>query len=33
MTAFETIQTILQFGIFTVALIGLVVNLFKNNKK
>lgn len=33
MTAFETIQTILQFGLYTIALVGLVVNLFKNNKK
>ncbi|MCV2498950.1 putative holin-like toxin [Melissococcus plutonius] len=33
LSAFETIQTILGFGMFTITLIGLVVKLLKNNDK
>ncbi|WDA67462.1 putative holin-like toxin (plasmid) [Lactococcus lactis] len=33
MSAYETIQTILGFGMFTIALIGLIVALLKNDKK
>ncbi|MDR1568594.1 MAG: putative holin-like toxin [Streptococcaceae bacterium] len=33
MSAFETIQTMLGFGMFTIALVGLVVKLLKNDKK
>ncbi|KMT26973.1 hypothetical protein MEPL4_8c00080 [Melissococcus plutonius] len=33
MSAFETIQIILGFGMFTIALIGLVVKLLKNDNK
>ncbi|EOD7437821.1 putative holin-like toxin [Enterococcus faecium] len=33
MSAYETIQTILSFGMFTIALIGLIVNMLKNDKK
>ncbi|KMT33774.1 hypothetical protein MEPL9_10c00460 [Melissococcus plutonius] len=33
LSAFETIQTILGFGMFTIALIGLVVKLLKNDNK
>ncbi|EOH89618.1 type I toxin-antitoxin system toxin PepG1 [Enterococcus villorum] len=31
--AYETIQTILAFGMFTMTLIGLVVSLLKHDKK
>jgi hypothetical protein len=31
--AYETIQIILGFGMFTIALIGLVVKMLKNDKK
>ncbi|MDN5646683.1 MAG: putative holin-like toxin [Acinetobacter sp.] len=33
MSAYETIQTILGFGMFTIALIGLIVAVLKNDKK
>ncbi|AIM25918.2 type I toxin-antitoxin system toxin PepG1 [Melissococcus plutonius] len=33
LSAFETIQIILSFGMFTIALIGLVVKLLKNDDK
>ena len=33
LSAFETIQTILGFGMFSIALIGLIVTLLKNDKK
>ncbi|EKN1413253.1 putative holin-like toxin [Enterococcus faecalis] len=33
MSAYETIQTIFAFGTFTIALIGLVVAVLKNDKK
>ncbi|MBV6372622.1 putative holin-like toxin [Enterococcus casseliflavus] len=33
LSAYETIQTILGFGMFTIALISLVVKLLKNDKK
>ena len=33
LSAYETIQTILGFGMFTIALIALVVKLLKNDKK
>lgn len=33
LSAFETIQTSLGFGMFTITLIGLVVKLLKNNDK
>lgn len=33
LSAYETIQIILGFGMFTIALISLVVNLLKNDKK
>ncbi len=33
LSAYETIQTIFGFGMFTIALIGLVVSLLKNDKK
>lgn len=33
LSAFETIQTILGFGMFTIALVGLVVTLIKNDNK
>ncbi|WP_438774475.1 putative holin-like toxin [Enterococcus sp. DIV0755b] len=33
MSAYETIQTIFAFGMFTIALIGLVVAVLKNDKK
>ncbi|EJZ8712682.1 TPA: putative holin-like toxin [Enterococcus faecalis] len=33
MSAYETIQTIFAFGMFTIALIGLVVKLLNNDKK
>lgn len=33
LSAYETIQTIISFGLFTIALIGLVVKLLKNDKK
>ena len=33
MSAYETIQTILGFGMFTIALISLIVNMLKNDKK
>ncbi|HAP2865741.1 TPA: putative holin-like toxin [Enterococcus faecalis] len=33
LSAYETIQTILGFGMFTIALISLIVNLLKNDKK
>ena len=33
MSAYETIQVILGFGMFTIALISLVVKLLKNDKK
>ncbi|ASE66926.1 TPA: putative holin-like toxin [Enterococcus faecalis] len=32
-TTYETIQTILGFGMFTIALIALIVKLLKNDKK
>ncbi|MBK0919952.1 putative holin-like toxin, partial [Enterococcus faecium] len=31
--AFDSIQTILGFGMFTIALISLIVNMLKNDKK
>ncbi|MBF7095489.1 putative holin-like toxin (plasmid) [Streptococcus salivarius] len=33
MTAFEIVQTILGFGSFTIALIGLCYKLFKDDDK
>ncbi|MDT2691531.1 putative holin-like toxin [Enterococcus gallinarum] len=33
LSAYETIQTIIAFGMFTIALISLVVKLLKNDKK
>ncbi|BAK93832.1 putative uncharacterized protein [Tetragenococcus halophilus subsp. halophilus] len=33
LSAFETIQVILGFGTFTIALIALVVELLKNDRK
>ncbi|MEB8140429.1 putative holin-like toxin [Enterococcus faecalis] len=33
MSAYETIQTILGFGMFTNALIALIVKLLKNDNK
>jgi hypothetical protein len=33
LSAYETIQTILGFGMFTIALISLIVNMLKNDKK
>lgn len=33
LSAYETIQTILGFGMFTIALISLVATLLKNDKK
>lgn len=33
LSAFETIQVILRFGMFTIALISLIVKLLKNDKK
>ncbi|MFS1088293.1 type I toxin-antitoxin system toxin PepG1 [Enterococcus casseliflavus] len=33
LSAYETIQTILGFGMFTIVLISLVVKLLKNDKK
>ncbi|MTB63761.1 putative holin-like toxin [Streptococcus sp. zg-86] len=33
MTAFEVVQTILGFGSFTIALIGLCYKIFKNDVK
>ena len=33
LSAYETIQIILGFGMFTIALIGLVVSLLKHDKK
>ncbi|MHB9781551.1 putative holin-like toxin [Streptococcus sp. 10F2] len=33
MTAFEIVQTLLGFGTFTIALIGLCYTIFKNNDK
>ncbi|HEL1655966.1 MULTISPECIES: putative holin-like toxin [Streptococcus] len=33
MTAFEVVQTILGFGSFTIALIGLCYKIFKENDK
>ncbi|EGO5081075.1 putative holin-like toxin [Enterococcus faecalis] len=33
LSAYETIQTILGFGMFTIALIALIVKLLKNDKK
>ncbi|MBO0432639.1 putative holin-like toxin [Enterococcus sp. DIV0660C] len=33
LSAYETIQTILGFGMFTIALIGLVVSMLKHDKK
>ncbi|ELY5748564.1 putative holin-like toxin [Streptococcus iniae] len=33
MSAYETIQVIFSFGMFTIALIALVVKLLKNDKK
>ncbi|WP_324253023.1 putative holin-like toxin [Streptococcus salivarius] len=33
LTAFEVVQTILGFGSFIIALIGLCYKLFKNNDK
>ncbi|XCQ52082.1 type I toxin-antitoxin system toxin PepG1 [Enterococcus faecalis ATCC 29212] len=32
-SAYETIQTILGFGMFTIALIALIVKLLKNDNK
>ncbi|MBO0460854.1 putative holin-like toxin [Enterococcus sp. DIV1298c] len=32
LSAYETIQTIVAFGMFTIALISLVVELLKNDK-
>nr|WP_242542325.1 MULTISPECIES: putative holin-like toxin [unclassified Enterococcus] len=33
MSAYETVQTILAFGMFTIALVGLVVTMLKNDKE
>lgn len=33
LSAYETIQTILGFGMFAIALVGLVVTVLKNDKK
>ncbi|EGO2713103.1 putative holin-like toxin [Enterococcus faecalis] len=33
LSAYETIQTIFAFGMFTIALISLVVKLLNNDKK
>ncbi|HEM4762516.1 TPA: putative holin-like toxin [Streptococcus suis] len=33
LTAFEVVQTILGFGSFTIALIGLCYKIFKDNDK
>lgn len=33
LSAYETIQTIFAFGMFTVTLIGLIVTLLKQDKK
>lgn len=33
LSAYETIQVILGFGMFTIALISLIVKLLKNDKK
>ncbi|OTN75387.1 hypothetical protein A5886_000457 [Enterococcus sp. 8G7_MSG3316] len=33
LSAYETIQTIIGFGMFTIALISLVAKLLKNDKK
>ncbi|HBG9553778.1 putative holin-like toxin [Enterococcus faecalis] len=33
LSAYETIQTILSFGMFTIALIALIVKLLKEDKK
>ena len=33
LSAYETMQTIIAFGMFTVALVGLVVTMLKNDKK
>ncbi|WP_429976882.1 type I toxin-antitoxin system toxin PepG1 [Enterococcus sp. AZ051] len=33
LSAYETIQTIIGFGMFTIALISLIVKLLKNDKK
>ncbi|MHC5228941.1 putative holin-like toxin [Enterococcus sp. LJL99] len=33
MSAVETIQLIISFGLFTIALIKLIVDLLKNDKK
>ncbi|HEM4681435.1 TPA: putative holin-like toxin [Streptococcus suis] len=33
MTAFEVVQTILDFGSFTIALIGLCYKIFKDGDK
>ncbi|EMF0064232.1 putative holin-like toxin, partial [Enterococcus hirae] len=33
LSAYETIQTILRFGMFTISLIGLVVSMLKHDKK
>ncbi|MCZ2491644.1 putative holin-like toxin [Dellaglioa carnosa] len=33
LSAYETIQTIIGFGTFTITLVGLIVELLKNDKK
>ncbi|MFK4565918.1 putative holin-like toxin [Enterococcus sp. UD-01] len=33
LSAYEIFQTILGFGMFTIALIGLIVTMLKNDKK
>ncbi|WP_115358096.1 type I toxin-antitoxin system toxin PepG1 [Enterococcus mundtii] len=33
LSAYETIQTIIAFGMFTIALVGLVVTMLKNDKE
>ncbi|WP_429939106.1 MULTISPECIES: putative holin-like toxin [unclassified Enterococcus] len=33
LSAYETIQTILGFGMFTIALISVVVNMLKDDNK
>ncbi|OZV23315.1 putative holin-like toxin [Streptococcus sobrinus] len=33
MTAFEVVETILGFAMFTIALVGLCYQIFKNGKK
>ncbi|WP_280738163.1 MULTISPECIES: type I toxin-antitoxin system toxin PepG1 [unclassified Enterococcus] len=33
LSAYETIQVMLGFGTFTIALVGLVVKMLKNDKK